>query len=333
MAPKISIIVPVYNVEAYIHKCIQSILAQTFTDFELILVDDGSPDNCGMICDEYALSDNRVKVIHKENGGLSDARNAGINTALGNYIGFVDSDDYIDSNMYEELYLTAVTNSSDLVVCDFIKVNEGENICKKKFSSVTQAKNFTNLQGLEQLYKAEPDSYMTGAGNNVRWITSWNKLYRKSLFENIKFVKGKIFEDEFITHKILYNCKKISYHPGELYYYVQRPNSIINSAFTLKNFDKVLALKDRADFFKSINQKYLHERAIKSYMDAFFWNYYTAKSELTGIKEELKALKDNFNSCFVSILKNPLIGRKQRAILLLFVINPIFYDLYRKVVS
>ncbi|HDV0860284.1 TPA: glycosyltransferase, partial [Enterococcus faecalis] len=124
--PKISIIVPVYNVEKYLEKCVRSILAQTFTDFELILVDDGSPDSSGAMCDQFAEQDQRVKVIHKENGGLSDARNAGIEIATGEYLGFVDSDDYIADDMYELLYTNIVKEDADLSICGIYDVYEGK---------------------------------------------------------------------------------------------------------------------------------------------------------------------------------------------------------------
>lgn len=129
--PKISIIVPVYNVEKYLEKCVRSILAQTFTDFELILVDDGSPDSSGAMCDQFAEQDQRVKVIHKENGGLSDARNAGIEIATGEYLGFVDSDDYIADDMYELLYTNIVKEDADLSICGIYDVYEGRANCKK----------------------------------------------------------------------------------------------------------------------------------------------------------------------------------------------------------
>ena len=124
MSPKISIIVPVYKVEPYIHKCIDSILNQTFKEFELILVDDGSPDNCGNICDEYAKKDNRVRVIHKENGGISSARNIGLDVSNGEYIGFVDSDDYIKLDMYERLYNSCKVNNADISIIGTIEVDE-----------------------------------------------------------------------------------------------------------------------------------------------------------------------------------------------------------------
>ena len=133
--PTISIIVPVYNVEEYIHKCINSILAQTYKDFELILINDGSPDNSGIICDEYARADSRIKVIHQQNSGLSAARNAGLAVAKGDYIGFVDSDDWIDKSMYESMITEAQTLEADIVICDYYKVK------KKKAKAVTEQIN------------------------------------------------------------------------------------------------------------------------------------------------------------------------------------------------
>ncbi|MFZ3577233.1 glycosyltransferase family 2 protein, partial [Virgibacillus sp. DJP39] len=131
---KLSIIVPVYKVEQYLAKCIDSILNQTYKDFELILVNDGSPDNCSDICDSYMKKDNRIKVIHKANGGLSSARNAGIQIARGEYIGFVDSDDFIHRRMYEVLYKNAFKYLSDIVVCDYSQVQEGEKYIEKEIN-------------------------------------------------------------------------------------------------------------------------------------------------------------------------------------------------------
>ena len=145
--PKISIIVPVYNVEKYLEKCVRSILAQTFTDFELILVDDGSPDSSGAMCDQFAEQDQRVKVIHKENGGLSDARNAGIEIATGEYLGFVDSDDYIADDMYELLYTNIVKEDADLSICGIYDVYEERANCKSLIQELFQRRsiivNFT----------------------------------------------------------------------------------------------------------------------------------------------------------------------------------------------
>lgn len=171
MSLKISIIVPVYKVEPYIHKCVDSILAQTFKDFELILVDDGSPDNCGQICDEYAQKDSRVKVIHKENGGVSSARNVGIDTALGEYITFIDPDDIIEQNMYQVLFEHAIKYSADIVVCPIRSFNEVEgtisistvwlegnildkkNIEEKIIPSILRKKYYSILSVVNKLYQ------------------------------------------------------------------------------------------------------------------------------------------------------------------------------------
>ncbi|MEH7225926.1 glycosyltransferase [Bacillus sp. JJ1566] len=316
MNPKISIIVPVYKVEAYLRKCIDSILSQSFTDFELILVNDGSPDNCGYICDEYSAKDSRIKVIHKVNGGLSDARNAGIEVAIGEYIGFVDSDDYINEKMYELLYVNAIEHSSEVVICDVKEVNEEEELGSSYFEDTFNVENFTNIEALEQIYERKVGLFTFAT----------NKLYKRYLFEELRFNKGKIYEDEFILHKILYLSKRVTFIPCELYYYLQRSNSILNSPYSMKKFDKVSALKERVDFFYDINQTYLQNKALKSYIDFFIWNYFVAKDELQDVNKELKEHKGQFNRQFINILKNPLISAKQKMVISLFIINPFIFE-------
>lgn len=329
MNPEISIIVPIYKVEPYIRKCVDSILAQTFTDFELILVDDGSPDSCGEICDNYAKADPRITVIHKENGGLSSARNAGIKIAKGKYIGFVDSDDYINEKMYEVLYNNAVLHSSDLVVCDFLKVNVTHGT-KQYGDMEPELQHFTNIQALNQLYQSNDGALDPMGRDCEKWILTWNKLYKRCLFEDLKFKEDRIYEDEFIAHRILYKSSKIISVSGELYYYVQRPNSIVNSPFTTKKFDKVYARKERADFFREIKQYELHDKAMKSYMEVFFWNYLVAKSGLTDVKKELKDLKKTLNKSILFMMKNPHISSKQKIAIAIFIVNPFIYEVYKK---
>jgi len=171
MDPKISIIVPVYNVELYLGKCIDSILNQTFSGFELILVNDGSLDNCGSICDSFAKLDRRVKVIHKGNGGLSSARNAGLEIACGEYIGFVDSDDYIERQMYETLYNQATETSSDIVVCDFYMIDENGKILNNEKNQVipSQVIEYINIQSLKAMFKIDGDIDF-GTDLNPKWI-------------------------------------------------------------------------------------------------------------------------------------------------------------------
>jgi glycosyltransferase involved in cell wall biosynthesis len=322
MNPKISIVVPIYNVEKYIYKCIDSILAQTFTNFELILVNDGSPDNCRGICEEYAEKEKRIKVIHKENGGVSSARNAGIKAATGQYIGFIDSDDFIHEKMYEVLYQNAVRYSSDIVVCDFLKVHEDE-VPEKSCNNDFNLQHYSNIQALNQLYTAAP-------GKSDMWVYPWNKLYKRWLFNHLRYKEGRIYEDEFIAHKILFNSTKITFVNEKLYYYLQRPNSYIGSNFSTKKFDRVFALKERVDFFRIIHQQYLHDQALKHFMEVFFWYYSKAQSDLKDVQKELKTLKRTLDKSLISLIKNPLIGWKQKVFLVMFVINPFVSDLNKK---
>lgn len=156
----ISIIVPVYNVEKYLNRCLDSILNQTFTDFELILVDDGSTDNSGIICDEYKTKDNRIKVIHKENGGLSSARNAGLDIARGRYIGFVDSDDFISKDMYQILYNEAEKNKADMIMCEFKKVDKNYEAINNNLYKKSDIKLLKKDEILEDMYSDMYDIYV-----------------------------------------------------------------------------------------------------------------------------------------------------------------------------
>lgn len=243
--PLISVIVPIYNVEKYLHTCINSILNQTYSNLEIILVDDGSPDSCPSICDEFALKDNRVKVIHKTNGGLSSARNAGLDIAKGDFIGFIDSDDFISPNFYQCLLNNAIMQNADISECTFIKVSESN---LKSFSfplvnndtiSVTN-----NVGALERLFSEDFNTY-------VNTVVVWNKLYKSSLFESIRYPLNKISEDEFTTYKLLYKSNKFVTSSAVLHAYVQRTSSIMGKSFNAKRFDVLDAYEQAITFFDS----------------------------------------------------------------------------------
>lgn len=221
--PLLSIIVPVYDVENYLQKCIDSILAQTFTDFELILVDDGSPDNCPALCDAAAAKDARIRVLHQKNGGLSAARNAGLDVARGEWIGFVDSDDYIAPEMYETLYKAVQSTGADLALCDYVKVDETGALCTQTHVAVPQK----SLTGRELLQKAY-------------WTTvqiACNKLYHRTIFAQLRYPVGKLNEDFFVIPEICLNTQKAVVVPDVLYYYVQRGDSIMGKSRTLRHYD------------------------------------------------------------------------------------------------
>ena len=231
---QVSIIVPVYQVETYLRQCIDSILAQTFTDFELILVDDGSKDKSGEICEEYAGKDGRVRVIHKENGGLSDARNAGLEQAAGEYFMFVDSDDYIAPTMIERLYNSIQSERADIAACNFCYVFDKKE--KKDFSTAMEAEV---LQGSEIFYYRKNDrSYGF-------WTVAWNKLYKSETFRNVRFRFGKYHEDEFWANDIYQLEIRVATIPECLYYYRQRDNSIMGKESIARNLDILEALRER----------------------------------------------------------------------------------------
>lgn len=222
-APLLSIIVPVYKVENYLPKCIDSILAQTFTDFELILVEDGSPDNCPALCDAAAEKDARVRVIHQKNGGLSAARNAGLDAARGAWIGFVDSDDYIAPEMYEVLYQAVQSTGADLALCDYAEVDEAGVPCQSIHVRL-EKKVFAG----QDLLKNATDSMIQPA---------WNKLYRRAVFARLRYPEGKLNEDLFLIPEVCLQIQKAVVVPKALYYYVQRGGSIMSGSKTLRHFD------------------------------------------------------------------------------------------------
>lgn len=315
---KISIIIPVYNSEIYLEKCIESILNQTFKDFELILVNDGSKDNSYEICEHYHKQDSRIKVINKVNGGVSSARNAGLNVANGKYIGFIDSDDYIHPQMYEILYNKLINTKSDIAICDYKKVYLKDNIETILFDEKIVSKNilkFSNIEALNQFY----DKY------GMRFTPMWNKLFKKTLFQNNKFEVGKCHEDEFIMHKLLYQSEYIIYIPIKLYYYFQSENSIMRKPFNILRLDAIDAYSQRVDFFKEINQKTLEEKALFAYSQEFLIHYFKFKKYFPK-SNILRKIKKDYNSKFYEILKLHYYTKKEKLLLILFFINPVIYE-------
>ena len=235
---EVSIIVPVYQVENYLHKCVDSILAQTFTDFELILVDDGSKDRSGQICDEYAEMDERVTVIHKENSGPSDTRNRGIEQAAGNYFMFVDSDDYIAPTMVECLYQSILKENADIAACNFLYSFEDDR--NQDFSTNIQ---WEVVSGAEIFYNRKNDR------SCGYWTVVWNKLYKSKVFGKLRFRVGKYHEDEFWANDIYQMDIKMVTIPECLYYYRQHGNNSMKTTNSKKNLDILEALQERIDIY------------------------------------------------------------------------------------
>ena len=211
----VSIIVPIYKVEPYLRRCLDSIVNQTYTNLEIILVDDGSPDTCPQICDEYAAKDKRIVVIHKENGGLSDARNAGLEISKGEYISFVDSDDWVDEKYIEILLNSAIAENTDIAI--------GENIQTKQ---VVQKQN---IKSITKTYSSKDALVHLFSQNHLTFVVSWGKIYKRNLFSTLRFPIGKFHEDEFTTYLLFHKSKKISYTSKILYFYFQRSDSIMGN--------------------------------------------------------------------------------------------------------
>lgn len=236
-APLISVIVPVYKVEAYLDRCVQSIVNQTYKNLEIILVDDGSPDNCGPMCDAWAKKDSRIRVIHKENGGLSDARNAGMVIAAGEYIGFVDSDDYIAPEMYQLLLEHMTNDGSDIAACGVEMIWENE----------TPPRRLTQTGSCV----LERDAAME-ACIRESWLKQpvWYKLYKAELIQDILFPVGKYHEDVFWTWKAVARTEKVSILDTPCYYYVQHGGSIMAEKYSLRRLDAVEAKLERLRYLK-----------------------------------------------------------------------------------
>lgn len=236
--PIISIIVPIYKVEKYLEHCVNSILNQTIKDIEVILVDDGSPDTCGEICDRLATEDDRIKVIHKPNGGLSDARNKGIDIAQGKYIGLVDSDDYIAPQMYEKLLKAIEENDADASMCYACNVYDDDmeyRSCKEGTTEVFEGEGI-----LDALYGKKLNNF------------AWNKLYKRELFDSIRYPFGKIYEDLFTTYKIFGKCNRVALDSSQMYYYRIRRDSIMGKARKVINTDKFEAFSEIMEYTKGM---------------------------------------------------------------------------------
>lgn len=296
---EISIIIPVYNVEEYLSKCIDSVLAQTFSDYEIILVDDGSPDNSPKICDNYAAKDRRIKVIHQKNGGLSAARNAGLAIANGKYILFVDSDDYISPNMLEVMYSNTKQTNADIVVSSVVKVDKNGRIIRIERIIKEENDKYEYLQ----------DKYGTGIGI---YDISCGKLYKKYLFDNIRFPIGKINEDAFVVNRLIHQCKRITKAERAEYFYLQHNESIMNRKYSVKRLDGIEACIGQAKFLQE--NKYPQEvvnAAVNSIFLVLEGSYLEASKCMHGEHKNYKKRYKELYREFRKVIK-PCLGSNMK---------------------
>ena len=252
--PEISVIVPVYKVEQFIHRCVDSILLQSFYDFELILVDDGSPDQCGAICDAYAAADNRIHVIHQKNGGLSAARNTGIDYVMANskshWLTFVDSDDWLHPDFLKVLYTTAEQTLCKISACGFFNTT-GEQLPEIQDWSVSAM---------------DADDYYCGNFHENATPVACNKMYHRSLFKTLRFPIGKLHEDEFTTYLALYKAGKIGVTPARLYAYYQNPEGITHSQWNPRRLHVLEAFEEQIRFAQDRSNDRLLNKMVEQYI-------------------------------------------------------------------
>lgn len=283
----ISVIIPVYNVEKFLPACIDSAINQTYKNIEIILIDDGSPDKCPQICDEYAIKDSRIKVIHKENGGISSARNAGIEAANGEFIYFIDGDDFTDSQSLEILLQPIIEDSEvDISIGGFKRVfytDNKENIDAPNLYDNTSI-NYVEVKDYKMLFHID------------LWMVVWGKLIKKQLFNDLCFPEGKIHEDEFVAYKLCDKSKKIIFCDKILYNYVKRGDSITQKISSRGVENRIEAFIEAIHYFHSKNNKYCqfyYGRRLSNYMIKIY-DISKENTEIDFRKYEKKFFKEAF---------------------------------------
>lgn len=313
----ISVIIPIYKVEKYLNKCIDSIIQQTYKNLEIILIDDGSPDNCGEICDNYALIDHRISVIHKVNGGLSDARNAGLEMANGDYIIFVDSDDWMEKDGIYILYDIAIKYNADLVIGGVEKIDDSTG--KVIYTTNENIKKSDVVQSKEEAIK---DMLLNGCA-------SWARLYKRSIHKNVLFPVGEINEDEAIVLTIYNKCNVIVKTDKVIYKYRYRKESITSTTWHIKKMDWYYHAKEN---YKFINNEYssLKKYAQYRYCISIIWclNNMTANKKKYNI--QIKQLRSELKNIFFKVVFNQFLSFKEiiRGVLLIY-----FYEIYSYVIN
>lgn len=305
-SPEISIIVPVYKVEAYLRKCVDSILAQTFQDFELILVDDGSPDSCPAICDEYEHKDIRVRVLHKPNGGLSDARNAGLAVARGRYVGFIDSDDWISEDMFELLYQAIKEHDADIAVSCHYTVTDNQPTRMNDFGRTAVLNQFQAIG--EILKDREIKSY------------AWDKLYKTELFTNndILYPVGFNYEDIYATYQLFMHASKVVLVNEPTYYYLRRDSGITGST-SLRNLEhKFDAVTERhaqlkRKYYHSISQSIWDQSVNNILLEGMdLYNYILRETQLSLCKDQAQKVQRFISENFRRILLSKEIEKRAK---------------------
>lgn len=312
MKDKISVIVPIYNREKYLERCVTSIINQTYENLEIILVDDGSKDKSGEMSDLFAEKDHRIKVIHKENGGLSSARNAGIDIATGKYIAFIDGDDWIEKCMYQVLVDLAETQNADIVECKFQRVVD-EN--EKFIQPIWEMFVLDKIDGAKAFFD----------GTGKASIIACNKIYHKRLFQSLRFPEGLLNEDQWLIPKLYMLSERVVSINQKYYYYYQSPNSITRSPFSLKKLDALKAFEETRKMYEKENLYDLVQWCDTTYSFLLI-KYYNLSKRLEGGEDICKKIKKYYNERMKEFLKNRHLNWKQKTLLILYYVIPSIYE-------
>lgn len=317
--PLISVIIPVYNVEKYLHRCLDSVIAQTYQNLEIICVDDGSIDDSGKICDQYAVRDARIKVIHQENQGLSAARNRGLDAAEGEYIAFVDSDDYILEDMYKKMLDKLLNYNVDLCVCQWqYEFSDGRQVVKRKNMDPTIYGRKASLEFARFLYM--------GNYENGVVVAAWNKLYRRVLLDKIRF-EGRIHEDEAFCGRIM--AKNISVYVMEeqFYVYAQNGDSLTNKPFSANKFFFLDVLAERRELFKS--DAFIRQETELLYCNMYIEYCLRARKDGVAVSHP-ERYRQIFQKMFSSLRREGKANIKFRLRMMLFSFSPSLYRFITK---
>ena len=319
LQPLVSVIVPIYKVEPYLRRCLDSIVNQTYTNLEIILVDDGSPDGCPQICDEYAAKDKRIVVIHKENGGLSDARNAGLDICKGEYIYFIDSDDIIPSNCIRSLFGIISKENAEIASSSFEEFFDNNSPSEKSSQNIP----YTTMNASEVLVLL--------CENKTKGImSSCMKIYKRECFQGIRFPKGKLYEDARINYKIYYKCKKICHTSEPLYYYrIRKGSSMSNTKGLIYDLD---AREERYAFLAEHN-----EIAAQYCLEQLCWDNLVISTQPVDFFKTInfstspKIAYDNFKKYGPLFLKTKKGRLSHRFLIRLFLLFPRLYPFLYKI--
>ncbi|MBQ8279987.1 MAG: glycosyltransferase family 2 protein [Roseburia sp.] len=306
MKPLISVIIPIYKAEKYLEKCVQGVMSQTYQNLEIILVDDGSPDRSGAICEELATQDERIRVIHKENGGAATARNAGLDVMTGSYVAFVDADDYMELNYIETLYQTLEEHNAQVSICSFKTVDEDGNamsIDSLHDESADSAGD--DVASAVEVFRGN-DIILQDLQGHWEHVAPWGKLYQADLFEGVRYPKWPAYEDEPVFIRVFDRVDTAAASKEKLYYYVQHAGSLMNTAYSEKQRSTTLKMwRERIEYYGDNTPKHaeLYNRILQAFVA---WNVLFLSLHAHEMTKEQKAeLKQEIRRYFLCLFRAP----------------------------